>query len=74
MNESEYHVLKRRAKEKRLLILARVEKKEFIKRCHAVNVCHGCGGDLKHVTENYREAILACIDEDCPEFTIQITK
>jgi hypothetical protein len=70
-----------RAKEKvvveewnRERILKRVEEKEYINRCHAVNVCPGCGGDLEDVEDYPLGVILACTTEDCPKFTVQVTK
>jgi hypothetical protein len=74
--EFESDVLKRRQEEKKLLILARVEEKEYISRCHAVNVCHGCGGDLLNNQDffAFRTAVLICTDESCPEFTVQVNK
>ena len=57
--------------EKKRAILVRVEEKEYVKRCLAVDVCPECGED--HVdTESIASHFLAmsCPNKRCKEYNV----
>ena len=72
MSEFESDVLKRKQEEKKRSILERVREKEYIKRCHAVNICPECGKDLENVEDYPIGTITACVNEDCSKKNVEV--
>jgi hypothetical protein len=50
-------------------ILKKIEEKEYVKRCLAVNICPACGRDLRDISalsSHWTE--LACPNKKCEDY------